>query len=62
MTNGMIGLVRARQSLWLTEDMAHEISHRTGLPLDDGTTRARTSTRIHVMETAEVDGRRFWRA
>ena len=36
MTNGMVGLVRARQSVWLTEDMAHEISHRTGLPLDDG--------------------------
>ena len=31
MMNGMIGLVRARQSLWLTDDMAHEISHRTGL-------------------------------
>jgi plastocyanin len=37
MMNGMVGLVRARQSLWLTADMAHEISHRTGLPLDDGT-------------------------
>jgi len=37
MMNGMVGLVRARQSLWLTEDMVHEISHRTGLPLDDGT-------------------------
>ncbi|MGH8543016.1 MAG: galactose oxidase-like domain-containing protein [Gammaproteobacteria bacterium] len=36
MMNGMVGLVRARQSLWLTDDMAHEISHRTGLPLDDG--------------------------
>lgn len=36
MMNGMVGLVRARQSLWLTEDMAHAISHRTGLPLDDG--------------------------
>jgi plastocyanin len=36
MMNGMLGLVRARQSLWLTDDMAHEISHRTGLPLDDG--------------------------
>lgn len=34
--SGMIGLVRARQSLWLTSDMAHDISHRTGLPLDDG--------------------------
>lgn len=37
MMNGMVGLVRARQSVWLTEEMAHEISHRTGLPLDDGT-------------------------
>lgn len=37
MMNGMIGLVRAKQSIWLTDDMAHEISHRTGLPLDDGT-------------------------
>ena len=36
MLNGMIGLVRAKQSLWLTEELAHEISHRTGLPLDDG--------------------------
>ncbi|MDQ3812787.1 MAG: DUF1929 domain-containing protein, partial [Armatimonadota bacterium] len=35
MMNGMVGLVRARQSLWLTKAMAHEISHRTGLPLDD---------------------------
>ena len=37
MMNGMIGLVRSKQSLWLTPDMAHEISHRSGLPLDDGT-------------------------
>jgi hypothetical protein len=37
MMNGMVGLVRARQSFWLTDDMAHEISHRTGLPIDDGT-------------------------
>lgn len=37
MMNGMVGLVRAKQSLWLTEDMAHEIKHRTGLPFDDGT-------------------------
>ena len=36
MMNGMVGLVRARQSLWLTDDMAHEISHRTGFPVDDG--------------------------
>jgi plastocyanin len=37
MMNGMVGLVRSLQSVWLTEEMAHEISHRTGLPLDDGT-------------------------
>jgi plastocyanin len=37
MMNGMVGLVRARQSVWLTEEMAHEIAHRTGLALDDGT-------------------------
>ncbi|HKQ75726.1 MAG TPA: galactose oxidase-like domain-containing protein [Blastocatellia bacterium] len=36
MMNGMIGLARSKQSFWLTPDMAHEISHRTGLPLDDG--------------------------
>jgi plastocyanin len=36
MMNGMVGLVRARQSLWLTDDMAHDISHRSGLPLDNG--------------------------
>lgn len=36
MMNGMVGLVRARQSVWLTDEMAHEIGHRTGLPLDDG--------------------------
>lgn len=36
MMNGMVGLVRVRQSLWLTDEMAHEIGHRTGLPLDDG--------------------------
>lgn len=33
---GMAGLVRSRQSLWLTQEMADEISRRTGLPLDDG--------------------------
>ena len=36
MMNGMVGLARSKQSVWLTPDMAHEISHRTGLPLDDG--------------------------
>lgn len=33
---GMVGLVRSRQAVWLTPKMAHEIDHRTGLPLDDG--------------------------
>lgn len=37
MMNGMAGLVRAKQSLWLTEELAHEISHRIGLAIDDGT-------------------------
>ena len=33
---GMAGLVRARQSFWLTPEMADEIIRRTGLPLEDG--------------------------
>jgi len=33
---GMAGLVRSRQSFWLTPEMADEIGRRTGLPLDDG--------------------------
>ena len=33
---GMAGLVRSRQSLWLTDLMASDIRRRTGLPLDDG--------------------------
>jgi plastocyanin len=37
MMNGMVGVVRSYQSVWLTEEMAHEISDRSGLPLDDGT-------------------------
>jgi FtsP/CotA-like multicopper oxidase with cupredoxin domain len=32
---GMVGLVRSRQSFWLTSKMAEEISRRTGLPLND---------------------------
>jgi len=36
MMNGMVGVVRAKQSLWLTAKLAHEISHRHGLALDDG--------------------------
>ena len=33
---GMAGLVRSRQSFWLTPEMAEQISRRTGLPVDDG--------------------------
>jgi FtsP/CotA-like multicopper oxidase with cupredoxin domain len=36
MMNGMVGLIRAKQSLWLTEELAHKISHQIGLALDDG--------------------------
>lgn len=36
MMNGMVGLVRSKQSVWLTPAMAHAIGHQTGLPLDDG--------------------------
>lgn len=34
--NGMAGLVRARQGVWLTPAMAEAISNLTGLPLDNG--------------------------
>lgn len=34
--NGMAGLVRSKQGLWLTEVMADDIRRRTGLPLDNG--------------------------
>jgi hypothetical protein len=33
---GMAGLVRARQSFWLTPAMAEDITRRSGLPLFDG--------------------------
>jgi hypothetical protein len=33
---GMAGLVRSRQSVWLTQEMADAIRRQTGLPLDDG--------------------------
>lgn len=36
MMNGMVGLVRARQTVWLTDAMLAELEHRTMLPLDDG--------------------------
>ena len=32
---GMAGLVRSRQSVWLTQEMADAIRRQTGLPLDD---------------------------
>ena len=59
MMNGMVGLVRARQSMWLTDDMAHEISHRTGLPLDDGTNACPDVDPHPCMATAAAVGRRF---
>ena len=34
--NGMVGLVRSKQSVWLTKQMAKELAGTTGLPLDDG--------------------------
>lgn len=37
MMNGMIGLVRARQSVWLTPAMVQDIETRTGLPIDNFT-------------------------
>ncbi len=37
MMNGMVGLVRSRQQVWLTPDMVAELKKTTGLPLDDGT-------------------------
>jgi len=37
MKNGMAGLVRARQRVWLTPDMVEQIEASTGLPLDNFT-------------------------
>jgi plastocyanin len=37
MKNGMAGLIRARQRVWLTPEMAKAIEEKTGLPLYDGT-------------------------
>lgn len=34
--NGMVGLVRAKQSVWLTDEMVEELTGTIGLPLDDG--------------------------
>lgn len=36
MMNGMIGVVRARQEVWLTPEMKEELEKTRGLPLDDG--------------------------
>lgn len=37
MMNGMAGLVRAKQSVWLTDEMVEELENTVGLPLDDWT-------------------------
>jgi plastocyanin len=37
MMNGMVGLVRAQQRVWLTDEMAEHLQHTIGLALDDGT-------------------------
>ncbi len=34
--NGMVGLVRSKQSVWLTDEMANQISEDQGLQIDDG--------------------------
>lgn len=39
MMNGMVGLVRSQQRVWLTDEMAETVRHQTGLPLDDGANR-----------------------
>jgi plastocyanin len=36
MTQGLAGLVRSQQSVWLTPEQARHIAATTGLPLDDG--------------------------
>jgi FtsP/CotA-like multicopper oxidase with cupredoxin domain len=36
MMAGLAGLVRSRQTLWLTPEQAKRLSHETGLPLDHG--------------------------
>jgi plastocyanin len=37
MMNGMAGLIRAKQRVWLTPEMAKEIEEKSGLPVDDFT-------------------------
>jgi plastocyanin len=36
MMSGLAGLVRSRQSIWLTHAQADQLAHQTGLPLDTG--------------------------
>jgi plastocyanin len=37
MMNGMAGLIRAKQRVWLTPEMVKEIEEKSGLPVDDFT-------------------------
>jgi FtsP/CotA-like multicopper oxidase with cupredoxin domain len=37
MMNGMVGLVRSQQTVWLTDEMVAELQATQGLPLDQGT-------------------------
>ena len=37
MHNGMAGLIRGKQSVWLTPEMVKEIEEKSGLPIDSGT-------------------------
>lgn len=37
MMNGMAGLIRAKQKVWLTPEMVEEIEEKSGLPVDDFT-------------------------
>lgn len=37
MMSGMVGLIRSKQRVWLTDDMKEMIIHEIGLALDDGT-------------------------
>lgn len=44
MMNGMVGLVRARQSVWLTDAMVEELKSEQGFPLDTGSNGCPTVT------------------
>ncbi|MGH7564981.1 MAG: galactose oxidase-like domain-containing protein [Gemmatimonadota bacterium] len=37
MMNGMVGVVRSKQTVWLTDDMVEELEATRGLPIDSGT-------------------------